>query len=68
MYNMYNSERQLRIQVNGYWVDGGQILTVWQLDLRPDPSVNKTLKLSPCKKKGKGENSEHFTFIDDAKV
>ena len=32
-----------------------QILTVWQLDLCPDPSINKKLKLSLCKKKGKGE-------------
>ena len=48
-----------------------QILTVWQLDLRPDPSIKKKLKLSLCKKRNgrtDPENSEHFTFIDDAKV
>ena len=46
-------------------------MTVWQLDLQPDTSVNKKLKLSLFKM-GKGradpENSECFTFIDDAKV
>ena len=47
----------------------GQILIV---RLHPDSSVNKKLKLSLCKKKGKArsdpENSERFTFIDDTKV
>ena len=61
-------EWQLWLRVNG-----GQraILTVWQLDLRPEPSVNKKLKLSLFKNwKGRAdlENSERFTFIDDAKV
>ena len=48
----------------------GQILTVWQRDLHPDP-INKKLKLSLCNR-GKGRadsvNSERFTFIDGAKV
>ena len=49
----------------------GQILTVWQRDLHPDPSINKKLKLSLCNR-GKGRadsvNAERFTFIDCAKV
>ena len=49
----------------------GQILTVWQRDLHPDPSINKKLKLSLCNR-GKGRadsvNSERFTFIDGTKV
>ena len=69
-------ERQLQIRVYKRVPDrhrtASQILTGHQLDLHPDPSVNKKLKLSlVCKKKGKGradpENSERFTFIDDAK-
>ena len=50
----------------------GQILIVRQLDLHPHSSVNKKLKLSLSKKKGKAisdpENSERFTFIGDTKV
>ena len=58
-----------RIPSNGR--TASEMLTVQQLDLRPDPSVNMKLKLSLCNK-GKGranpENSERYTFIDDAKV
>ena len=56
-------------QVMGRQRTVSQILTIWQLDLHPDPSATKKLKLSLCLKKGKGradpENSERFTFIDD---
>ena len=43
--------------------------TVWELDLLPDPSVNKKLSLCNNAKGGANtENSECFTFTDYAKV
>ena len=35
-------------QVMGRQRTASQILTIWQLDLHPDPSVTKKLKLSLC--------------------
>ena len=59
-------ERQLR--VNRYVQGPGrrqtvnQILTVWQLDLRPDPAINKKVKLKKGNGKADPEKSECFTL------